>query len=361
MLQLSHKQYARLSSFLQDLYIARNRTQFIGHMLQMLHRIIDCDIISHSELDFKNQSIIYSWSPDSPTLRESLRPGLEKTAHQHPAVPYLLKTRDERTIQVSDFVSLRAFKNLDIYQDFFKHVDTNYQVATLITLRPSFLVPVCFNRKDRDFSLEDRAQLDLLRRHLVQASHNAQAVTHMQNELTILNQTIETSRQAVISVTDLGQIQFMTPHATRLLTCYGVSTRRTQGWLPTRLRDWLRNELERLKSHALVPTPPQPLYIEGADGVLKISYLRKDSHLLLLINEQLTRLSVSSLTQFGLSQRETEILGWVAQGKTNPEIGMILDISRRTVQKHLERIYLKLGVENRTAAASIATEGIGVS
>jgi DNA-binding CsgD family transcriptional regulator len=46
-------------------------------------------------------------------------------------------------------------------------------------------------------------------------------------------------------------------------------------------------------------------------------------------------------------------LGWVAQGKTNPEIGLILGISRRTVQKHLERIYIKLGVENRTAATAM--------
>ncbi len=55
----------------------------------------------------------------------------------------------------------------------------------------------------------------------------------------------------------------------------------------------------------------------------------------------------------GLSPRESEILIWVAQGKTNPEIGMILGIIRRTVQKHLERIYIKLGVENRTAAAAL--------
>jgi DNA-binding CsgD family transcriptional regulator len=50
--------------------------------------------------------------------------------------------------------------------------------------------------------------------------------------------------------------------------------------------------------------------------------------------------------------------GWreITQGKTNEEIGDILGCSCRTVQKHLERIYIKLGVENRTAAATLATE-----
>jgi len=56
---------------------------------------------------------------------------------------------------------------------------------------------------------------------------------------------------------------------------------------------------------------------------------------------------------YGLLPRETEVAGWVAQGKTNPEIAIILQISPRTVEKHMERVLQKLGVENRTAAAVI--------
>lgn len=52
-----------------------------------------------------------------------------------------------------------------------------------------------------------------------------------------------------------------------------------------------------------------------------------------------------------LTLRELEVLGWVAAGKTDAQIGAILGLSVRTVQKHLEHVYVKLGVENRTAAA----------
>ena len=55
-----------------------------------------------------------------------------------------------------------------------------------------------------------------------------------------------------------------------------------------------------------------------------------------------------------LTLREREVLGWLARGKSNAEIGEILGISSATVGKHLEHIYPKLGVENRTAAASFA-------
>jgi len=57
-----------------------------------------------------------------------------------------------------------------------------------------------------------------------------------------------------------------------------------------------------------------------------------------------------------LTLREHEVLGWLARGKSNAEIGAILGISSATVSKHLEHIYPKLGVENRTAAASFASE-----
>ncbi|MFT3786280.1 MAG: helix-turn-helix transcriptional regulator [Tepidisphaeraceae bacterium] len=50
-----------------------------------------------------------------------------------------------------------------------------------------------------------------------------------------------------------------------------------------------------------------------------------------------------------LTTREADVLLWVVRGKTNPEIGMILGISPRTVQKHLEHIFLKLNVEGRAA------------
>lgn len=59
--------------------------------------------------------------------------------------------------------------------------------------------------------------------------------------------------------------------------------------------------------------------------------------------------------ELGLTTREGEVLAWLSKGKTNRDIAQILGLSPRTVDKHLEQIYAKLGVENRTAAAAIAT------
>jgi len=59
-----------------------------------------------------------------------------------------------------------------------------------------------------------------------------------------------------------------------------------------------------------------------------------------------------------LTAREAEVLLWLSRGKSNRDIGQILDISPRTVNKHLEQVFVKLGVENRAAAAAVAVRSL---
>ncbi len=66
--------------------------------------------------------------------------------------------------------------------------------------------------------------------------------------------------------------------------------------------------------------------------------------------------SPSLLVPLGLTDREAETLFWLAQGKSNSDLCILLDVKLTTIKKHLERIYQKLGVENRTAAAAMALE-----
>ena len=62
--------------------------------------------------------------------------------------------------------------------------------------------------------------------------------------------------------------------------------------------------------------------------------------------------------RFGLTAREAEVCLWVARGKSNRDIGEILGLSPRTVNKHLETVFMKLGVENRASAAVMALKAI---
>lgn len=78
---------------------------------------------------------------------------------------------------------------------------------------------------------------------------------------------------------------------------------------------------------------------------------------MLLLSHEVPRTPASRrLQQVALTPRETEVLSWLSKGKTNRDIADILGMSPRTVNKHLEHIFEKLGVETRTAAAAVASQ-----
>jgi transcriptional regulator EpsA len=75
-------------------------------------------------------------------------------------------------------------------------------------------------------------------------------------------------------------------------------------------------------------------------------------------DEPTNKQSQDNITDTLISVRETEIMDWVKQGKTNMEIGMILNISAFTVKNHLQRIFKKLDVLNRAQAVSKYTQAL---
>ena len=78
-------------------------------------------------------------------------------------------------------------------------------------------------------------------------------------------------------------------------------------------------------------------------------------HWMIVLREESDAAQVHALMALlSLTQRQAEVLNWVIKGKTNRDIGDILGTSPRTVNKHLEHVFIKLGVETRTAAASLA-------
>jgi DNA-binding NarL/FixJ family response regulator len=97
----------------------------------------------------------------------------------------------------------------------------------------------------------------------------------------------------------------------------------------------------------------------GAASRLKFVYLSNiepSEHLFRLTEDEGDDNNQFLRQHLALTQREAEVLTWIARGKSNRDIGEILGISPRTVNKHLEQVFMKLGVENRASAAAQATK-----
>ena len=108
----------------------------------------------------------------------------------------------------------------------------------------------------------------------------------------------------------------------------------------------------------------QKLDLNGIDyplAVVVVEYLADGETLLKLVDNESPSGEAVLREQLKLTQRESQVLFWISNGKTNREIGQILDMSPRTVNKHLEQIFPKLGVRNRTAAARLALKALAES
>jgi len=165
--------------------------------------------------------------------------------------------------------------------------------------------------------------------------------------------------QATVALRDSdGQLLWQTPLARRLLHDYFAIP---DGITPPRLIDWLTEA-----QTALSENRPLPL-LASQNGRRLLASLHDPSKLghegewLLVLHEENHQAAIENLiTAFRLTLREAEVLFWVTKGKTNKDIGDILNTSPRTVNKHLEHVFEKLGVETRTAAANLAMNKIGM-
>lgn len=146
-----------------------------------------------------------------------------------------------------------------------------------------------------------------------------------------------------------------------LLQYFPVSSSATH--LPENLLRWVNHQICQLTVTDEISLPCLPLQLEqeGKRLVVRLIPDPLNEQYLLLLQEELPQsFSAELLTLLGLTLREAEVLFWVAKDKSNREIALILGCSDKTVQKHLEHIYGKLGVQSRAAAIVCALDQLGI-
>lgn len=186
----------------------------------------------------------------------------------------------------------------------------------------------------------------------------ARIATHIRRSHTLMkaHRSIEACGKAGLTMDIDGNITWQTPHVREWLHEYLGDDTNGYGWC--RLRAWLhglatsQTPARDAHKHFCVAQPQGRLNMYYAGEISSHEYL-------LLIDEQRADASIRKLAEtHRLTAREAEVLSWVAAGKTNRDIAEILGMSPRTVNKHLEHIYVKLGVETRAAAAAMAVQAM---
>jgi len=155
---------------------------------------------------------------------------------------------------------------------------------------------------------------------------------------------LDSAGQYLFATSREGKTKWATPQAHQLFITAGLSEEWLDKALPSVIQTLLSEHYNRDRG----------INITDGNKALAVRYIsmnESDEYLLRLVD--LERPSDTHILQkaYQLTAREAEVLMWLARGKSNSEIAMILNISPRTINKHLEQIFRKLMVENRTSAA----------
>ena len=194
---------------------------------------------------------------------------------------------------------------------------------------------------DLSADLSQEEMLARIRVHLANARMTQSAQT-----------ALDVSGRFLMAVSSQGRIMWATPQAQKLLSDNLPAGGGDELVLPQPMLQWLE---QARKTRTGTKTPALASFPNNE--ALRLQYMGKlgpNEFLLRLAKDSGSSLPQEFSKELGLTSREGEVLSWLSKGKTNRDIAQILGLSPRTVDKHLEQIYSKLGVENRTAAAAIA-------
>jgi DNA-binding CsgD family transcriptional regulator len=321
--------------------------QYRHGILEIISRAVPCDRVGYNEI-----------TPDEvfeitvPDFDQSLAPKFAALIYQNPLLQRHAQTGDGRPYRISDLIDQPTFHGLALYREFYRHIGIEWQVAFTLPARAPLIIGVALTRTHTDFTNREVQLLALARPHLMQAYRNAELSSVRKAMLVALEQGLDTLGQHVVVLDPGGRVEFATDGARRLLG----GTLASRRGLPDEVSAWI-------SQHHEPRAAAQPLVLHAAAGTVLVRLLpnkRADRREVLLLESSTDELNVGALRSLGLTTRQAETLRLTALGHTARETAAHMRIAPRTVEKHLQHVYAKLGVRGLPQAAATAWAAVGI-
>lgn len=331
-----------------------NEQALSERILNALDFVIPNDLIaidSFPDDEADHQLVHWDSQPEmlTPALAEACEVVFESHPFDNPLIVEQVHNRSESVLKLTDFREQDAFKNSPYYNEILRPLDMERQMGVMLKVAPDLRLGCAINRKGPDFTERERGIVMLLAPHL-----SGVIATEMEREqreavTRRLSGVLEAVASSAIVVSAAGEIIEMPEASRHLVSKYYESQMADTGDLPAELASWLRDS-NKGGSELLLNRDLTTLRIAA-------SYDPVSGEAVLLLKEK-QKLSPNMMEALGLTPRQAEVLYWMSRGKSDEVIGELLGTSRRTIEKHAEHIFSKLGVDSRTAAAVAAIESL---
>jgi DNA-binding CsgD family transcriptional regulator len=367
----------KLNQSIYQLYTLQDAATFGVAALQIVDQLVPGDLPMFSRLDMTQLTAEDTYLPGDSGLSAEFSRLRMQSVVEDPTSEHL-DLAQRAICKTSDFITSAELHRRELlYQQFFRPLGFEDQM-TIIQLNPpsqgrdwqdcvyTELTGTAFflHRDACSFTERDRQLLTLLRPHIFQAYSNVRKYQQLEQQLAQANQTISVmgsatgSAMGLITLTADGKADRVTPQAEVWLDQY-FTPATVPGGLPEPLGSWITAQISPLSlpSHP----PDRPLCIDQGDRRLVIRLILAamgDPHSLLL--EEQADHPRPALELLNLSPKETEVLGYLLEGKDNKSIARAMAVCTSTIRKHLENIYRKLNVQSRAEAVSTTLSRLGM-
>lgn len=339
--------------FVRGLYEHRTPEALREHLVSALLALVRADCVACGSAQLgADQQARTGWCNPPELMSPETDAAIARHYDESPLFGRSELAGTEQFWRWSDFQPFSRFRRTGLYNEAYRPLGAKDCCTLLFSFRPDFIegIGVCLSKQIPDGR---RDMLVSISPHVLQAfrlAHTNSALI----EIAAMKSGANCAERGIVAIGLDGTIAMETPAATRLIEKF--FPHRPGRGLPEQLTQWISQSDRMLRRATDVPKVRPPLVTEQAGNRLTVHLLSKPEQNFLTLEEHRLAIDPVALSSLPLTRRESEILAYVAIGKTNPEIGTILGISSRTVSKHLEHILNGLGVETRTAAAAIALE-----
>jgi DNA-binding CsgD family transcriptional regulator len=335
--------------------------EFPQRVSQTLRGVIACHHAGYTAVELGSGRATVSADPP-----ESVFDGgpevFARFAHQNPLLANLARTGETSARRLSDFMTRRELHATELYDYVYRRIPLEYQLGVPLASprhalgRPDELVGLSLARVERDFTDADLALVDLLRPHLA-------SMLERLHELALLRAIAsagdsDASRWLVL-VEESGVVAWATPAAADAL---GLTVGEL---LPHALLGWLASASgARLGGGAAGERPGEagawspPLTVEAISLQVRFVGDAYPGLHALHLRSLRPRPTLAALQALGLTERQAQVMQLALTGRTSREVAAMLRLSSRTVEKHMEAIYTRLGAANRTEAVAIAARAL---
>jgi DNA-binding CsgD family transcriptional regulator len=329
---------------------------FGARLLESLSAVVDCDIGSYNEIDPVAERAIYHVHPgeEAPMPPNADRDAFPRLVLQNPILRFQRDTGDASARRISDFITRTELHQLELYQRIYRHLGVEFQVAFGLVTKEPLVVAIALSRSERDFDDEEVTLLNALRPYLVEMYRNV----HELGELARPSATTPNSSRGEVLLDSHGHRSECSSTTLEVLTKYFGAPRSPSG-LPDVVNSWvLEQRVRRLDDGRPRLHLPLVSVLDGREAVARFIAGVASRPDIVVVDERALVRGATDLIPLGLTGREAELLYLLIQGVSTFATSQRLSVSTGTINKHLQHIYRKLGVSNRTAAIAAGSDAL---